>query len=232
MKRLALTGTLILSLAGAAAAADLPTRKGPILVAPPIFTWTGAYVGAQAGYSWGRDRTTEFFTANGAFTGMQWRYDANSAFGGLHGGYNAQMGMFVVGAEADVELTDARGGFIDPGGRGVVTQKWQASLRGRAGLAFDRLLVYGTGGAAFTTFKYVYTNPFTGQTEGPTTTRTGYTLGVGAEYAFTDNLTARLEYRHTDFGDFRYVATSAFLGLTGRQSPRSNALRAGVSYKF
>ncbi|MBL8587591.1 MAG: porin family protein [Methylobacteriaceae bacterium] len=232
MRRIALTATLLLACAGTASAADLLTRKGPALAPLPIFTWTGAYVGAQIGHSWGRDRTREFFTANGAFTGLEWRYNANSVFGGLHAGYNVQLGMFVAGAEGDVDLMDARGGFVDPGGRGVVNQRWQASLRGRLGVAFDRVLLYGTGGAAFSNFKYVYTNPFTGQSEGPTTTRTGYTLGVGAEYAFTDNLTGRLEFRHTDYGSFRYVATSAFLGLTGQQSPRTNALRAGVSYKF
>jgi outer membrane immunogenic protein len=219
--------------ASAASAADLPARVPPApLMALPAFTWTGVYVGGQAGYTWGRDRTTEYLTATGAFTGLTWGYDANSFVGGVHAGANYQLGLFVIGGEGDLEAVNARGGFVDPGGLGELKLKWQSSLRARVGVAFDRLHIYGTGGAAFANMRYDYTNPVGPITETTTSWRTGYTIGGGAEFAFTDNLIGRVEYRYSNFGSFRYVSTVAFPILTGEQTPRFSTVRAGLSYKF
>ena len=234
MKSFALIAAALLATTGLAAAADLPTRKSvEFAPVPPAFTWTGFYVGAQAGYMWGRDKTTEYMTATGAFTGFAWKYNLDSGFGGLHAGYNRQFGMFVAGVEVDADrLIDAKGGFRDPGGIGRARRDWNFSARGRLGVAFDRVLIYATGGYAATRAKYAYFNPALGFGEGFAKTFSGYTLGAGVEYAVTDSLSARVEYRYADYGKASYVAKSAFLGLTGKQEPRDQSVRVGVSYRF
>lgn len=234
MKSFALTLAGLLAATSLASAADLPVRKS-VEFAPvaPAFAWTGFYIGAQAGYMWGRDRTTEYLTATGAYTGFAWKYNLDSGFGGLHAGYNRQFGMLVAGVEIDADrLIDAKGGFRDPGGIGRASRTWNFSARGRLGVAFDRVLVYATGGYAATRAKYHYVNPALGIGEGFAKTFSGYTLGAGVEYAIANNLTARLEYRYSDYGKASYVARSAFLGLTGTQQPRDHSARLGVSYKF
>lgn len=219
-----------------AIAADLPSRKAPIA---PIFqsasaySWTGFYVGAQAGYDWGRDKTREYFTANNQFTGMQWSYPTRGFVGGGHVGYNHQLSSLVVGVEGDFEGTGVKGGFVDPGGSGDMKIDWQGSVRGRLGVAFDRLMIYGTGGVAFAKIGYVYGNPVGPIFENTSSVHTGWTAGAGVAYALTDNISARVEYRHANYGSFRYASQVAFPGiLTGEQTPRSNTLRGGVSYKF
>lgn len=234
MKSLVLAAAGALAATSLAAAADLPVRKSvDVVPLVPAFTWSGFYVGAQAGYLWGRDKTTEYLTSTGAFTGYAWKEKLDSGFAGLHAGYNQQFGMFVAGVEVDADrLPKAKGGFDDPGGIGRVRRSWNFSARGRLGVAFDRVLIYATGGYAATRARYVYFNPAVGYGEGFAKTLSGYTLGAGVEYAITDHLTARLEYRFADYRKTTYVAASAFAGLTGKQEPRDHSVRLGVSYKF
>lgn len=229
----------LMIVAGNANAADPAIRMAPA-PAPAFFSWTGGYVGLQAGYSFGRDKTAEYLTATGAFTGLQWSYKANSALGGLYAGANYQFGSIVLGADADISYTNTSGGFVDPpalplnpGGAGRLTHHWAGALRARAGFAYDRLLIYAAGGLAFGSFKYRYTNGTTLVNETTTSTRTGWTVGGGVEYAFTNNWIGRAEYRFTNFGKFYYASVTAFPGLlTGSQNPRFHTLRAGISYKF
>ncbi|HZH51989.1 MAG TPA: porin family protein, partial [Microvirga sp.] len=55
MKKLLLASVALFGFAGAASAADLPVRAAPpapVVAAVPVFTWTGFYVGVNAGYGW------------------------------------------------------------------------------------------------------------------------------------------------------------------------------------
>jgi outer membrane immunogenic protein len=234
--------TVLMLAGGAATAADLPSGKylpkAPLL--PSLYSWTGFYVGAQGGYSWGTDRTRELLTTGRVFIN-EFEYHPNSAFGGGHAGFNYQMGALVLGVEGDVEAMRARSGFQDPsrvrspgdpGGLVRVQQDWQASVRARIGYAFDRFMIYGTGGAAFTSFDYSYYNPLAGFGEGAKMSKTGWTAGGGVNYAMTNNIILGVDYRYTDYGHFDYVAKSAFLGLTADQNPSSHAVRASIAYKF
>jgi outer membrane immunogenic protein len=141
--------TAMALLADSANAADLsmPMRAPPPLLA---FSWTGFYIGADVGYAWGKDTTTEYVTATNTFTGFNPTYNINSAVGGLYAGYNYQIGSAVLGIESDIEAANIRGGFIDPvvGGAGTTQLDWQGSLRGRLGFTADKVLFYGTGGLA------------------------------------------------------------------------------------
>src|SRR5262249_50886464 len=124
---------------------------------------------------------------------------------------------------------------------------WLATVRGRLGLAWDRLLVYGTGGVAFTDLRYTQTLSVTGFVTvvgGPsavaenTQTQTGGTVGGGAEYALWNNLSVRAEYLYVQFngvsvaGSLRSVLppTTTFTGSTGNL--HDHIVRVGLNYKF
>jgi outer membrane immunogenic protein len=259
-----LAGTAALALTTAAAqAADLPARVAPPppIAAVPIFTWTGFYVGAQVGYAFSDSddnnlfaTTTGPFTVNGDVfevvnTGLFDDEDEDGFTVGGHVGYNFQFGAFVVGAEADLEWVDVGGernitvNRLDPVTLLPVEQftfsrgsdlEFIGSLRARLGWAWDRALIYATGGVAFASFddgnNVVGVNPFFAN--GDDDTVWGWTIGAGVEWAFTNNLTARLEYRYTSFdrdNNTFFVVNPAF---DSDDSADFHSVRLGVSYKF
>jgi outer membrane immunogenic protein len=221
----------VLLLSGQAGAADLSM---PLKAAPPVplFSWTGFYVGADVGYAWGKDSTTEYFVGTNTFTGFKWNYHANSLVGGAFAGGNYQIGNFVLGLEGDLEAARNSGGFYDPPGAGTTLLDVQGSFRGRAGFAFDKTLFYGTGGLALANISHTYTNLITGISETTSGLRTGWTVGGGVEMAVTNHVLVRAEYRYTDYGTYRYDSVTSFPGLSGEQRPRFDTVRVGVAYKF
>jgi outer membrane immunogenic protein len=225
--------------ASAASAADLPSRYAPVASynALPSFTWTGFYAGAQAGYAWGADESRVYVSGADVTPSVlvgDTEYDTDGFVGGVHAGYNYQYGTFVAGVEGDLELAGLEGNRTWGVPGDTFSDKteigFQGSIRGRVGVALDRLLVYGTGGLAFAKVENTYT------TAAATTTvqkfdemEAGWTLGAGAEYAFTNNLTARAEYRYSQLGKSKNDVAGA---ATIQQDPDYHAVRMGLSYKF
>jgi outer membrane immunogenic protein len=105
------------------------------------------------------------------------------------------------------------------------------SIRGRLGYAMDRWLVYATGGWAWsnghTDYAFTGAAPFFSNGEG----RSGWTLGAGVEYAITNNVIGRLEYRYTDLGSKGYIDPVTNSAEQGNKVTL-NAVRAGIAYKF
>jgi len=202
--------------AGAASAADLPSRKGPV-VAPvyaPVFTWTGFYVGANAGYGWGD------VNGNGgvAFTNTG---DLDGFVGGGQLGYNYQIGQFVLGLEADIQGADLSTGNSLGGVR--VKTDYYGTVRARAGVAFDRFLPYVTGGWAYGNVKTSIPALAFSTDQSHTS---GWALGGGLEYAVTNNLVAGVEYMYVDLGEKRVLNTGTKVGTD------FSVVRARLSYKF
>ena len=249
--------TAIALLSTTAFAADLPSRRAPPVYAPPppipVFTWTGFYVGAQVGYEFGKSNGVSRLAGSGAVI------DANSSskdgvIGGGHVGYlfstqslpvlgslfgsNGGFGFGtggVIGIEGDVDGTSARASYLLPasGVFNSARDNIQGSIRGRLGVAFDRVLFYATGGAAFGDLRNSYTNVVTGAFDQTSHTRVGYTVGGGVEYAFTNNVSVRAEYRYTDFGSFTdNLANSTGGAVNVSHRETDNRVQAGVSYKF
>lgn len=100
-------------------------------------------------------------------------------------------------------------------------------MRARVGVAFDRALIYATGGVAFASIRNeVFAPPFASSTS---TTRAGWTVGAGVEYAIDNNWSVRAEYRYTDYGRFNV----GFFPLGSANTRfKENAVRVGVSYRF
>jgi hypothetical protein len=132
------------------------------------FTWTGFYIGGNAGGGWGGESTSvdlegfNYFAANPA-PGEVTKVGDDAAFiGGGQIGYNYAINRIVAGIEADFSGFDIRAAKIPASSKAdwgsdtrvSVELNWLATVRGRLGLAMDRWLVYGTGGAAFSDGEY------------------------------------------------------------------------------
>lgn len=212
-KTLLATGA-VLMLAPAAYAADavLEVPTPPVEAAPvalPVDMWTGPYVGAFGGWS------------TGTFDSSAGDIDADGFEGGVFAGFNQQIGTFVYGVEGDIGYSGVDGTL---GGTTVEANKdWFGSLRGRAGVAFDPVLIYGTAGLAVTQAEV------TAPTGSDSNTHLGWTVGAGADVAVTDNVFGRLEYRYSDYQseDFNLGA-----GTVVSSGFDEHTIRAGIGLKF
>jgi outer membrane immunogenic protein len=224
----------------------------PPVVAP--FTWTGFYIGANAGGAWSRTDVTTILNPllippnDAAIAAADSPRLTGSGFtGGAQAGFNYQMGFAVWGLEADINDFRTSGSktvnSIYPLGGGPLTASnsfstsWLATVRPRLGvIAFDRGLIYATGGLAVTHFQYNTVFTDTGgdfEAASISTTRAGWTVGGGLEYALRGNWSAKIEYLHLDFGK---LSTSGLdLGvetLAHSVSLTSDLVRAGLNYQF
>ncbi|SFK10043.1 outer membrane protein [Methylocapsa palsarum] len=255
LRKLLMASAGAVALATSAMAADLPSRAPPPVYVPPvpIFTWTGVYVGGQIGYGWGTangslgDYFGDFISASTSYNGV---------IGGAHVGYNLQLNQFVIGLEGDVDGTSMSksgthfftpyGGLAQGSTSFNVSHSVEGSIRGRLGYAWDRVLVYATGGVAFagfngnacSNFNTIDTGEFFGGCASNSGTRVGWTVGGGLEYAVTNNWSVRAEYRYSDFGHATQYANSwdfPTLGALGAYVNRhftENRVQVGFSYKF
>jgi outer membrane immunogenic protein len=214
MKRLVLASVAVVTLMGAANAADMARRTAMPTKAVPyvqMYNWTGAYVGINGGAGWGR---SSFSGAGGDF----------NTSGGLVGGtvgYNWQSSQVVFGLEADLDWSNVKGSNACAiGVTCETTNNWLGTARGRIGYAFDRFMPYVTGGLAVGGVK----NSISGFGE-TSSTKAGYAVGGGLEAALTGPWTAKVEYIYADLG-----RTSAPLGTD--VSSKTNIVRAGLNYRF
>jgi outer membrane immunogenic protein len=207
-----MAGLAAVAAATPSVAADLgprPVYKGPAYVAP-IFTWTGFYVGVNAGYGFGKSDWNPGVSS----------FDANGALAGGTLGYNLQTGNFVWGIEGDFDWSDMKGDSA-----GVETKvPWFGTVRGRIGYAFDRFLPYITGGAAFGQVK-MDTGAGTDDEN-----RIGWTVGAGVEWAFLANWSAKIEYLYADLGTASCNIAACGAGVD--VSFKTNIVRAGINYRF
>ena len=241
LKRIAQGAALAVLASGSALAADLPRRsEAPMapVYAPPIFTWTGFYVGLNAGATIGDSRYqfAPFFSnyaqSNVGFTG------------GGQLGYNWQMGPVVFGAETDINYRS--GGSASNGwGNGGSNNNsgYFGTVRGRLGFTpMDRLLIYGTGGLAYGNSNlpnnvvgldsFGAPRSFYGSNNNGT--KLGWTAGAGAEYAITPKWSVKAEYLYVNLGKTNVNYVDAFTGLPGYASAsnRNHVVRLGINYHF
>ncbi len=154
-----------------------------------------------------------------------------------------QIDNFVLGVEADLSWAGIDGDFgaIDTPGSGYFFNAdseidWLASMRGRVGLTWDKVLFYGTGGIAFTNVDTKVVSDWPGSVENysDSTSHTGWVAGAGVEVMFTNNITGRLEYLHYEFGEKDFFVDSGDVGydLDGSVDLDVNVVRAGINVLF
>lgn len=237
MKKFFLASAALIVASAGAQAADLGSPRMPIAAAvvAPVFNWTGFYVGADVGYLWS---ATRVFQTNlpALTTGSP---NPHGVKIGAHVGYRHQFANnFVLGLEGDLSWVGAgnREAFI-----GIVAPQvwrtrvtWDASIRGSAGFAINRALVYATAGVAF-----INSNGCGALTPGAVCiansqfggTRVGWTAGAGLAYAVTQNLSVRGEYLYADYGSRTY-SIPPLAGGFGTYRLATHTVRLGLSYTF
>lgn len=191
--------------------------------AAPTFSWTGFYIGGNLDYIQ-TDAATTFDPLPSAAQFINLlpttlHPDPTGVAIRIVGGANHQAGHFVIGGEGDISFANPDG-FVDltpipqnngtpfPGAGALhagMSSDWIITGRGRAGVVFGRLLVYGAGGVAFGHVRYYAETDFrpAGTTDYVADyfkNKTGWTAGGGAEIRINQHFSARGEYRYTDLG--------------------------------
>jgi outer membrane immunogenic protein len=233
---------------GAASAADLAVKAAPYVAPTPIFTWTGCYIGAHAGAGVLHDQG---FQSGGGLT-ADVQADRHG-IGGLAGGQigcNYQTGMLVLGIEGEgfwsgMKVNVDRFGGVNGGTlleSASIKNKWDYDVAGRIGVAFDRALVYGKAGWVAAGFDWHAADTNCGSfctvTQG-SATLSGLLIGVGLEYAFTNNWTTKFEYDYLGFGSKNVGFTtlcvttiSCSAATTQNVSADKHIFKVGVNYLF
>jgi outer membrane immunogenic protein len=197
MKNFLAAALLLVSASGIAQAADPVFEDAPIAPVDVMTThdWSGFYVGVHGGYGWGHGDT-----------GIDdFDFDLDGGLVGAQLGYNFQTGPWVLGVETDIAYTWMEDSIDSPPfpepATFTATLNWLGSTTGRVGYAMDRFLVYGKAGVAYGEHEIEISVPGPGVVEEETDWTVGWTAGVGAEYAFNEKLSGRLEYDYYDLGD-------------------------------
>jgi outer membrane immunogenic protein len=264
-------------MAFSASAADIPRPAPPVMAPPVVYNWSGFYIGGNLGGKWadhGGDifldnavdaaaarGTVHWFTPLGLVAFGTGGNDSNTAFvGGGQIGFNWQAGGWVFGIEGDFQGTSLERTFVCCGPLVLATglpfvagdtlsvkNDWQASIRGRIGYAWDRFMVYGTGGVAFANIEAAVAlqpvDTLPGLFASASDTLTGWTVGGGIEFGLWDNWSLGVEYRFSSFdaGDFGHgnlqfidPATGALLTSPLRSSfdLETHEITARLNYRF
>ena len=228
MKKILLAAAVLTGLSVSAFAADMPSRKAPAvapLAAAPL--WTGLYVGANAGYAFGKSSQRDgAAVADGA-------YNVKGAIIGGAVGYNWQIQNYVYGLEADASFASIAGSSsicgMDPHVCGTKSDAL-GTVRARGGFAIDNSLIYVTGGLAVAQIKAYDAGFINVPAQSGSAIRLGWTVGAGVEQKLDAHWSVKAEYLYTSF------ARATYFTLTGYPPEKvdmsANVLRAGVNYKF
>ncbi len=221
MKRIVRLGFMAAALAAApiaTQAADLgrPYAPPPAYVEP--FTWTGFYVGVNTGFMLGKS------TWSGP---SNFSVSPNGWLAGGTVGYNLQTGWWVWGVEGDIDYVSLKGTADAAVCSGCLFKDtWFGTVRGRVGYAAERWLPYFTGGLAFGN---VYMQGPSGGSA--TSTKAGWTVGAGVEYAFARSWSAKLEYLYVDLGSAPCGMASCGFATDETINFTANVVRAGLNLR-
>ena len=241
-KLLIAASSVIALLGGPAGAADL-ARPAPVYAVPPgvaaVFTWTGCYVGGNVGGVWANTGWTD--TALGDFGSST----ASGALGGAQAGCNYQVGAWVFGIQGDYNWTNINGnganGISAAAALGLTDHaqlKSLASVTGRVGFALDRFLGYVRGGGAWVQGDFGFQVAASPAAPTVSVSQSGWTVGVGGEYAFLNWLTGFVEYdfyRFNNNNSTGLACTAAICGITTNGvgvTTHVNVVKAGLNFKF
>lgn len=221
--------TALTALAAPGFAADLAHAP-----ATPVFSWTGNYLGVEAGYGWANSTYSDTTNA------FQASPNPRGALGGIFSGYSYEFSNhIVVGLESDIGLSSIGASnvignfaFTPVGAR----ETWSTTTRARIGYAFDRFLPYVAVGSTFANVSHsVSDTRFANSGVTWSDIRSGISVAGGLDYAITDRLIARIEYRYDDFGSMSYLGTASGgvpVYLPHKLSLNSSDVRVGLAYKL
>jgi outer membrane immunogenic protein len=241
-----------------ATAADMPVKAAPRYVEhAPAFSWTGFYLGVHGGAGWGTVESSADIgaaLANAGIPGVGFvlptsSHGINGFLAGGQVGYNWQAGPFVYGIEGNISWADIEGNTPCLLLFNCNTKiNWMADVSGRLGIVpIPNLLVYVKGGVAWADSDYSFGNSISIANVGTfsvdsavSDTRIGGLLGMGVEYSFFRNWSAKIEYNYMDFGketyDFAVTASgpggSTTINVPVEINQQIHVMKAGVNYRF
>ncbi len=201
-KFLGTTFALVLSATACAATAN---AAAPLYGSMPANQWAGWYFGGQVGGGWGNhDRANANPFANS--------YSSSGVVGGVFGGYNWVFNPnWLLGVEADVDASSMSGNDGGVGGSTDTTEiPWSGTINARAGVTFGRALLYVSSGLAVA--GATQSNAKSGLNAARTLT--GWDIGGGLDYAFTEKLFGRIAYRYKQFGTESYPSGPGVAAFT------------------
>jgi len=248
VKKLFLAGAALALITGhTALAADLPAKtytKAPVYV-PPVYNWTGFYIGGNIGGGWDSFKATEIAPGNAAFpVGTAFTPNHGSGWlGGVQAGYNYQFNHVVLGVEGEYSWADFSGtasttSLTIPLIASNTTDKLKdfALFTGRVGYAEGSWLFYVKGGGAWGDTSSSSVSTFGGvqnATLGSGSTHSGYVVGAGVEWGFAPNWSAKIEYDHIGFDSRTVAIVSPTLPTTfTTDNVNVDMVRVGVNYRF
>jgi len=229
MYRFLTSAAALALLSSAALAADIPVYEPPVDVAPVMATydWSGFYIGAQGGFGWGEsdiddnallDDTVDldgFFV--GGLAGAQWQWNW------------AVLGVEAEGNWSDIDGEENLGGIA--GGNFINSDiEWFGSVSGKLGIAWDRILLYGTGGVSFAEIETGQRVPALALAFNESETYVGWTAGAGIDFAVTNNIIIGAQYRFYDFGDEDFTPPAPFTARN--QETDLHTVSGHVTWKF
>jgi outer membrane immunogenic protein len=199
-------------------------------------TWNGFYGGIQGGGGWGQSDVTFFGAANDPpdFMGTQ-TYDVSGGFAGGVFGYNWQSGSLVFGIEGDYHWADINGrsAEINAGFGDTYFTRLRSfgDIKGRPGLTTGEALWFVSGGAAVGDSQHRYDPAFfpaPGVVQNDT--RWGWTIGLGAEYMFAPNWSAKIEYNYIDLGKSTIQFDPSDLLNRSEFNDTIHTVKVGINY--
>jgi outer membrane immunogenic protein len=236
MRRVLLAGVFILPfVTGAAFAADLPSAApapapAPYAPPPPVFTWTGFYVGGYVGRQW---NDTSFPRVDGVGSAPSSINASGVVGGGIIGG-NYQFNNFVIGAEGDLGAASvSRTNAGTSGGFAVtnhISQDWIGRIRGRAGVAYGNALIFAAAGVSFDDERLTVNSPAFQPPGRGSSSQTGWNIGGGVDYAFTNNWFGRVEYIYDNFPGKNIGLTNGYAARHVKTT--DSTVRVAIGYKF
>ncbi|WP_019219902.1 outer membrane protein [Bartonella florencae] len=245
IKSLITTSVVALISASGVQAADvvIPHETAPVISAPS-FSWTGFYIGGQIGGFSSKIDLKDKDKDTSTFKDLSPKL--SGLVGGIYAGSNFDLSNgIILGVETDmiwsgkkdvrvVTKTSVADAVGDGTSEGVAfKQKWAGATRVRIGFAAaDRIMPYVAGGAAYTQLEAAHglvkikDKAFSTVSSSETATMVGFTIGGGLDFAVTDNVLLRAEYRYSGYGKKKFFTEKKEYNFS------SNDFRVGVAYKF
>ena len=237
-----LTSALVAATFAAMAYSATPVQAADVndIASVPV-DWSGVSIGINGGHSVGKSKLGSLMGGEGGIGPLSGAGSSINPSGGVFGGqFNAAMqtGRVVLGIAGDMDWAKIEASENPHFDYFAETQDftshvdWLGTLRGKAGCAVDRALIYGTGGIAFggvtTSFQDGSGDKFSTDDRA-----NGWAVGGGIDYAVSDNVFVGLEYLYVDLGsrDFSFEKESGQY-VSGTTDSHLNVIRATLNYRF
>lgn len=216
-------------LANSAHAADLIISDPVVPMTDAGFDWSGFYAGLNAGYTSGQA------TSVGAVSGVTTNVAVSGGLVGATVGFNAQMDSFVLGVEGDIAWSGATGTApctANPAFNCEGNLHWLGTIKGRAGVAVDKILFFGTAGLAAGGVTANIIPAAVGLTNTYSGTMTGWTVGAGIEAAVAEAMTVKAEYQYVSMGGVQAPVGTLSSIEASNLSTANHVVKVGVNFHF